>query len=128
MERLFGIYRSWKEVASLIGVSTKTLQRRRIEMGLSVSDTVGPRRTYTDISDEELQRIIRDVLQVLPNTGETYIISACRQRNIHVQRQRLRDAIKVVDPVGRALRRSIRIIAQNVKLDRAKYKTRSRKI
>lgn len=110
MERLFGIYRSWKEVASLMGVSTKTLQRRRIEVGLIMSNRVGPRRTYTDIADEELQRTIRDVLQILPNAGETYIIGACRQRNIHVQRQRLRDAINVVDPVSRALRRSISII------------------
>eukprot|EP00112_Aurelia_sp_Birch-Aquarium-sp1_P026258 Seg920.7 transcript_id=Seg920.7/GoldUCD/mRNA.D3Y31 product="hypothetical protein" protein_id=Seg920.7/GoldUCD/D3Y31 len=110
MERLFGIYRSWKEVASLMGVSKKTLQRRRIEVGLIMSNRAGPRRTYTDISDEELQRTIRDVLQILPNAGETYIIGACRQRNIHVQRQRLRDAINVVDPVSRALRRSISII------------------
>lgn len=107
MERLFGIYRSWKEVASLMGVSTKTLQRRRIEVGLIMSNRVGPRRTYTDIADEELQRTIRDVLRILPNAG---IIGACRQRNIHVQRQRLRDAINVVDPVSRALRRSISII------------------
>ena len=93
-----------------MGVSAKTLQRRRFEVGLIMSDRVGSRRTYTNISDEELQTTIRDVLQILPNAGETYLIGACRQRNIHVQRQRLRDAINVVDPVSRALPRSISII------------------
>ena len=60
-----------------MGVSTKTLQKCSIGVGLSVSDRVGPQRTYTEISDEELQTIVRDVLQLLPNAGETYIIGAC---------------------------------------------------
>ena len=50
---------------------------------------------------------MREVLDVLPDAGETYIIGACRQRNIFVQRQRIRDAINTVDPISRALQRFI---------------------
>lgn len=110
MERLFDIHRSWKEVASFLGVSTKTIQRRRIELGLTVSKRTGPRSTYTQILQGNLEQIVRDVLQVLPNAGESYIIGACRQRGINVQRQRIRDAINAIDPVSRALRRSISVI------------------
>ena len=35
------------------------------------------------------------------------MICACRQRNIFVQRQRVRDAINNFDPVSRALRKPI---------------------
>ena len=48
MERLFDIHRSWKDVASFLGVSTKTIQRCRIEFGLNVSKRTGPRSTYTE--------------------------------------------------------------------------------
>ena len=94
----------------MLGVSTRTLQRRRTELGLELSRRRGPRITYTPISDEELCNTVREVLEILPNAGETYIIGACRRRNIHVQRQRIRNAIAMVDPVSRALRRSISVI------------------
>ena len=110
IERLFDIYHSWREVAAMLGVSTRTLQRRRTELGLELSRRRGPRITYTPISDEELCNTVREVLEILPNAGETYIIGACRRRNIHVQRQRIRNAIAMVDPVSRALRRSISVI------------------
>ena len=110
MERLFDIHRSWKDVASFLVVSTKTIQRRRIELGLNVSKRTGPRSTYTEIMQADLEQIVKDVLQILPNAGESYIIGACRQRGINVQRQRIRDAINAIDPVSRALHRSISII------------------
>ena len=56
---------------------------------------------------------MRKALEILPDAGETYIIGACRQRNTFVQRQRIRDTINTVDPVSRALRRSICITRVN---------------
>ena len=67
----------------------------------------GSRSTHTTISDERLCSVVREVLEILPDAGETYIIEACRQCSISVQRQCIRDAIKTVDPVSGALRRSI---------------------
>lgn len=110
IEALFGTHRSWKTVANIIGVSQKTLQRRRQECGVTVSSPTGSRQTYTEISQEDLCKVIREVLQVLPNAGETYVIGACSSRGIFVQRQRIREAIKIVDPISRALRRTVSII------------------
>ena len=110
INRLYGVCRSWKDVALHLGVSVRTLERRRNEFNITVSDRTGSRSTYTTISDEQLCSVVREVLEILPDAGETYIIGACRQRNIFVQRQRIRDAINTVDPVSRALRRSICIM------------------
>ena len=56
------------------------------------------RSTYTTISDEQLYSVVGKVLEILPDAGETYIIGACRQRNIFVKCQRIRDAINTVGP------------------------------
>ena len=107
---LFDIYHNWSDVARELGVSERTLRRRRDELGIVVADANGPRKTYSDISQDQLCEVVRGVLNTLPNAGETYIIGACRSRGIHVQRWRIRDAIKVVDPVSRALRRTVSIV------------------
>ena len=61
---------------------------------------------HTNINDEQLCSV-REVVQTLPDTGESYVICACCQGNIFVQHQSIRDAIVDVDPVSRASRRSI---------------------
>jgi hypothetical protein len=101
---------SWKQVASSLGVSERTLQRRRTELAMSTSGRSGPRGTYSDIFEDDLCTVIREILSILPNVGESYISGACRSRGIHVQRRRLRDAINIVDPVSLALRRTISIV------------------
>ena len=53
---------------------------------------------------------VRNILIILPETGEAIIIGALRSRSIHVQRRRVREAINAVDPVNRALRRTVTII------------------
>lgn len=100
IESLFRIHRNWKLVANVVGVSEKTLQRRRRELGLQVADGAGPRLTYTEISQDALCNVVQEVLSILPNAGETDIIGACKSRGIFVQRQRVRDAIQTVDPVS----------------------------
>ena len=59
------------------------------------------------ISQSDLCNIVREVLQTLPNAGETFVQGALRQRNIHVQRWRVRNTIQLVDPLSRAMRRSV---------------------
>lgn len=116
LERLFYIYKSWKEVASFLGVCERTIQRRRIELGMSTSIRSGPRSTYSNISEDNLCQLIREILNILPNAGESYVLGACRARGIHVQRRRLRDAINIVDPVSRALRRTVSIVRNSLQL------------
>ena len=110
IENLFQIHNSWHKVAELLGISEKTLRRRRQEYGMNVAGTSGPRSTYTNISDEDLCAVISDALSILPNAGESYIIGACRSRGLHVQRRRIREAILTADLVSRALRWTTSII------------------
>ena len=107
---LWRIHHSWVQVAADLGVSYRTLLRRRHEFGLPVSDSRGPRSTYSNISQTDLCNVVREVLQILPNAGETFVLGALRQRGIIIQRWRVRDAICHVDPLTRAMRRSVAII------------------
>ena len=108
MELLYSIHKSWKEFAALRCTSERTIQQR--ETGMTTSSRTGPCSTYSDISHDQLCTVIREILNILPNAGETYVLGACRSRGIHVQRSRLRDAINTVDPVSRALRRTVSIV------------------
>ena len=110
MEREFEVFQNWKIVARQLGVSSKTLRRRRLEFGMNISETSGPRLTYTNISNEDLCSEVRNILIILPEAEETIIIGALRSRSIHVQRRRVREAINAVDPVSRALRRTVTIV------------------
>ena len=110
IEREFEVFQNWKIVARQLGVSSKTLRRRRLEFGMNISETSGPRLTYTNISNEDLCSEVRNILIILPEAEETVIIGALRSRSIHVQRRRVREAINAVDPVSRALRRTVTVI------------------
>ena len=102
---LHDIHGVWKEVANQAGVSYKTILRRRHQYSMAVNQTSGSRITYSEISDVRLREIVEEVLQVMPNAGESYVIGSLRSRGVRVQRWRVREAISAVDPVSRALRR-----------------------
>ena len=99
----------WKAIARCLGVSSKTLYRRRLEYGLQDS--------FSDITNEELEWNIRDILKLTPFSGESYIPGALRGRGIFIQRWKIREVLQTVDPVGRAIRRrsSIQCRFYNVK-------------
>ena len=107
---LHNIHNDWSVVARQTDVSYRTLLRRRHENGLPVANTVGPRNTYTSINEEQLCDIVRDILQLMPDAGETYVIGAIRSRGIIIQRWRVRNAIQTVDPISRALRRTVAVV------------------
>ena len=87
----------WTAIARCLGVSAKTLYRRRLGYGLEDS--------FSDITNEELECNIRDILRLTPFSGESYIWGALRGRGILVQRWKIRQILQTVDPVGRAIRR-----------------------
>ena len=60
---------------------------------------------FTDITDEELDRQIQQTLDLTPYSGETYIRGSLKGRGINVQRFRIRESLKKIDGVGRAVRR-----------------------
>ena len=51
-----------------------------------------------------------NILIILPKAAETIIVEALRSRSIHIQRRRVHEALNVVDPVIRTLRRTVTII------------------
>ena len=88
---------NWRKISQLLNVSERTLYRRRMELCIE--------EKYTAIGDNDLDNLIRGIISVTPDVGETYIGGSLRSRGIIVQRWRLRERLNVIDPVGRALRK-----------------------
>ena len=59
---------------------------------------------YSDINDEDLDRIIMEIKKNHPLSGKRVIIGLIRSRGIHIPRARIRASIHRVDPVNAALR------------------------
>ena len=60
---------------------------------------------FTEITDEELDREVQQILNLTPYSGETYVRGSLKGRNINVQRFRVRESLKRIDGIGRAVRR-----------------------
>ena len=88
---------NWKSIATCLGVSDKTLYRRRLEFGVEDS--------FTEITDEELDKEIQGTLTLTPYSGESFVRGSLKGKGIHVQRSRIRESLKRVDGIGRAVRR-----------------------
>ena len=96
----------WTDIASLLHVSTRTLNRRRRENGMAV----GQAESFSQITNDELDNLIRDILTVTPQSGLGLIRGALRSRGLLVQRHRVISALQRLDPVTSALRMSRMII------------------
>lgn len=64
---------TWNEIASLLGVSSKTLQRRALDWDI---------HKYTRISDGSLNLEVDDILARFPNSGEVMINGHLKARNV----------------------------------------------
>ena len=69
----------WRSIAELLGVSEQTLQRRRIEFGIQP--------TFSKISDHDLDNHVRNILQLTPYSGESYVRGGFKGRQVNVQRR-----------------------------------------
>lgn len=87
---------NWTSIASCLGVSDKTLYRRRLEFGLHDS--------FVNITNDELDRHVQETLDSTPYSGELYIRGSLKGKGIHVQRSRIRESLKRIDGVARAVR------------------------
>lgn len=97
IEQLRDTGMNWNSIASFLGVSERTLHRRRVEYGIEAS--------FTDITDNELDNQIRDILRLTPYSGESYVRGSLKGRQINVQRARVRESLSRIDPIGRNMRR-----------------------
>ena len=88
---------NWKSIAEFLGVSARTLSRRRIEFGIEDS--------FSEITDSDLDKQVQEILQLTPYSGESYIRGSLKGRNVNVQRSRVRESLGRVDPIGRSIRK-----------------------
>lgn len=98
IEQLQDTGMTWKAIATCLGVSERTLYRRRAQLGMDMNK-------FSNITDVVLEGEIRTVLSRTPNAGETYVKGSLRSRGIKIPRWRLRNHLNVIDPIGRELRR-----------------------
>ena len=82
--QFYGVYRSGKDVALHLGISLRTLERKK-EINITVSERTGSCSTYINILDKQLCSAVRKALEILPDASEFYIIGECCQRNIFAQ-------------------------------------------
>ena len=95
---LLNYHLSVPDIAVALGVSRSTIFRRMRTFGLSV------RQSMTDISEEELDKVIREVQQDFPNAGYRRVYSQLLTRNIRVTHLAVRNAMHRIDPQGVAMR------------------------
>ena len=71
---------------------------------------VGQAESFSQITNDELDNLIRDILTVTPQSGLGLIRGALRSRGLLVKRHRVISAMQRLDPVTSALRMSRMII------------------
>ena len=89
---------SLPQISEMLGVSLSTVSRRLKDYGLSVT------RTYSTISNPELDEITQQLVSEFPNCGYRRMTGFLRARGIHVQQIRIREAMRRSDPEGVLLR------------------------
>ena len=72
-----------RDMAAMMNVSIRTIERRMAEFGLSI------RSTYSDMQDDQLDRIILELMQDFPNTGYRRMSGMLTSRGIRVQQWRM---------------------------------------
>lgn len=81
------------------------MRRRRHELGMSVEG-----RVFSNLSDNELDDYVRQILTVTPGAGLRMVQGALKQRSLEVQRDRVLQSLRRVDPVTTSLRNGRQII------------------
>lgn len=96
---------SCPQIAEILGVSLRTVRRRMTEYGLT------SRMFYTNISDQQLDEIVREIQHAFPTCGNTQMQGHLISRGIRVQQHRIRESQRRIDPAGSVLRQ-LRIIGR----------------
>lgn len=95
---------SWSKVAELFLVSRWTIIRRVQEYDL------GNLRRFSDISDEELNRLVASFYQEHGNfVGFSLVYGHLESIGVHVQHRRVKKSIREVDPFNSKIRYAITI-------------------
>src|ERR1051325_5196248 len=93
---------SWAKIAEIFGISSSTLGNIRKEY--NIEDSIQP---YLNISDDELDTLIKQIKHDNPFYGEIMLAGALKSKNIVVPRNQLRESIRRIDPFGSITRNVI---------------------
>ena len=91
----------WADIGRILGISERTLRRRRHEFGLPV----GVGEDFSDVSNDDLDECVREILEVTPNAVRRLVEGGLKQRGLRIQRYRIQQSIRGVDPLVSTLRR-----------------------
>lgn len=88
---------SWTAISNMLGVSRMTIYRRRVVYGLIGEPSNIP-------TDAQLRTILSEMKLGQPELGEVLAMGRLRGMGYKVTRERLRQAIRSIDPLHTALR------------------------
>lgn len=88
---------SWTKIASLLGISRVTVYRRRRNYHLLSQGEVIP-------SDEHLQELVKLIRLNSPDVGQSFVQGRLRGMGYRVTRKRIREVMRMQDPLNNALR------------------------
>ena len=77
---------NWIDIALLLGISVRTLHNER-QLFVDFQDS-----GFTNMSDDELDEQISQVMRPSPNCGEIMMLGALKAKNLRVQRWRVRES------------------------------------
>lgn len=83
-------------LAEKLGIHRNTLRARLKENSINSA--------FTEMSDEDLDQIVKGYLDSHPNSGIRYLTGHIRTQGLRIQRRRLEQSIKRVDLLGQTLR------------------------
>ena len=78
-----------------IRLFTKTIERRMKEYGILS-------HKFSDIDDAELDDMVRGIITLFPNCGEKTVSGRLRSNRVRIQRGKVRESMRRVDPSGLA--------------------------
>ena len=81
------------DVAAIFSCSRRTIERRLKEFQIRHCD-------YSSLSDTELDVVVGNIILLHPQCGEKTVMGQLRSQGYYVQRERIRQSIRRVDPSG----------------------------
>ncbi|XP_028417759.1 uncharacterized protein LOC114542313 [Dendronephthya gigantea] len=92
----------WRKIAQILNISDRTLRRKRQEFSARTEN-------FSDISEADLCEVIESIRSLTPNIGQSRLLGALRCKGFKIQRWRVRNCLRKLDPVGTALRGHVAI-------------------
>ena len=88
---------TWVQISQILSISMMTLYRRRQEYGML-------REPNETLTDSELHSLILHLQSDMPALGQTMVWGRIRAMGFSVTRERIRRALRAIDPIETALR------------------------